>query len=805
MLRINRHFVWSVFLILVVLVNLMNVNVVLADDSTPPPPATDEPTQPPVEPTETPVVEETPVPTESPAPTETPVSQEETSLSDEEADVSEILQGLPENTEIVVLDENGNPIPLASQDAAQIILDTDPMWCPVVAGVPTLPGGVGCTINFATGQALIDNMDSSNPATLNSAYEQNGIIYFTTNPGGSFALVPGTGNAIETSDYNVLKTFSLILQGGWNGSNGGAATFTGQTNFGTNTLTIGTSGNPWVGDVTLNNFAFSGASANAVTVYTTTGDIALNNVDVSNQRGNAYAAVLDSNSGDITVQNGSSFDGNTSGGNSNQSRGFSADTATGAITISDTSFTDSRGCLNIIILCVDLLANNNGATLSAPTVTLTNVTANNNDGTGIRINNANLVTLNNVTATNNGTITLPIRGGGVDIDGTGATIVNVTGGTFSNNTYYGIYMDGVFVGLTFVPDGTLNYLTQPTCSGNALPLLDPDNCDNLQDTTPPVLTLPANITAEATSASGAAVNYTATATDNVDGAVAVTCAPPSGSTFALTTTTVNCSASDSSGNTANGSFTVTVQDTTPPTISPMANILVHTTNELGEIVSYSSPATNDLVDGAGIATCSPASGTLFPAGNTTVTCSATDSHGNTASITFNVHVNPTTTSSTAPSGSAGIIPITGGETVDLECFTVANAFGVLVTFYNLCDQQAVMDEIGESTLPSALPSGYTFVKGLNVDILGNGQLLNALPGNAGIQMDFPLPSGSEFVVLYWNNGEWVEISQLGNNADLDALLAADADNELYKLSSSNANVSKALTTELFGTFVLVQK
>jgi hypothetical protein len=79
------------------------------------------------------------------------------------------------------------------------------------------------------------------------------------------------------------------------------------------------------------------------------------------------------------------------------------------------------------------------------------------------------------------------------------------------------------------------------------------------DTTPPELHLPAAISAEATSPSGAVVTFTATATDLVDGTIPVTCGPPSGSTFPLGKTTVNCSATDSHGLTATGSFLVTVQ------------------------------------------------------------------------------------------------------------------------------------------------------------------------------------------------------------------------------------------------------
>jgi sugar lactone lactonase YvrE len=84
----------------------------------------------------------------------------------------------------------------------------------------------------------------------------------------------------------------------------------------------------------------------------------------------------------------------------------------------------------------------------------------------------------------------------------------------------------------------------------------------VRDTTAPTLTLPANITAAATSANGATVNFTASATDTVDGADTVTCFPASGSTFAVGTATVTCSSADNAGNTAKGTFTVTVNPST---------------------------------------------------------------------------------------------------------------------------------------------------------------------------------------------------------------------------------------------------
>ena len=159
------------------------------------------------------------------------------------------------------------------------------------------------------------------------------------------------------------------------------------------------------------------------------------------------------------------------------------------------------------------------------------------------------------------------------------------------------------------------------------------------DTTPPIVTVPADMTVEATGPSGAVVNYTASASDTVDGAVTPSCAPASGSTFGFGTTTVKCSATDAHGNTGSKSFKVTVQDTTGPTIDAHADVTVTATSPSGAVVNYTSPATHDAVDGAGTATCTPLSGSTFAIGNTTVTCNATDAHGNAATpTTFVVHV-----------------------------------------------------------------------------------------------------------------------------------------------------------------------
>ena len=78
------------------------------------------------------------------------------------------------------------------------------------------------------------------------------------------------------------------------------------------------------------------------------------------------------------------------------------------------------------------------------------------------------------------------------------------------------------------------------------------------DVIPPVVETPGAITANATSSAGAVVTYTVQATDNV-GVVSLVCVPPSGSVFAIGTTTVQCTARDAAGNTGTGVFRVRVK------------------------------------------------------------------------------------------------------------------------------------------------------------------------------------------------------------------------------------------------------
>jgi hypothetical protein len=157
-----------------------------------------------------------------------------------------------------------------------------------------------------------------------------------------------------------------------------------------------------------------------------------------------------------------------------------------------------------------------------------------------------------------------------------------------------------------------------------------------QDTTAPTITTPGTITTTATSLAGAVVTFAVSATDP-DDAATLSCDRQSGSTFAIGTTTVHCTASDASGHTASASFDIVVQpDTTAPTITAPAVVTAAATSAAGVTASY-SVSVSDPDDRATI-TCTPVSGSQFPVGTTAVTCTATDGSGNTANASFPVVV-----------------------------------------------------------------------------------------------------------------------------------------------------------------------
>jgi hypothetical protein len=214
-----------------------------------------------------------------------------------------------------------------------------------------------------------------------------------------------------------------------------------------------------------------------------------------------------------------------------------------------------------------------------------------------------------------------------------------------------------------------------------------------------LIDVPADVTVQATFASGAAVGYLTPRAADEDATVpSVTCDRGSGSTFPLGTTTVTCQTTDTDDtpSTVTATFQVTVTDTDLGISGVPADITVNAAGPSGASVSYAAPTSVDE-DGSAIAvSCDHTSGSIFPIGASTVTCSVSDSDDtpSTRTAMFRVTVKDTDLALTA--APADITVVATGSTGAAVAYT----------------PPSTVDE--DATLPSVTcdrPSGSTFSVG----------------------------------------------------------------------------------------------
>jgi hypothetical protein len=159
----------------------------------------------------------------------------------------------------------------------------------------------------------------------------------------------------------------------------------------------------------------------------------------------------------------------------------------------------------------------------------------------------------------------------------------------------------------------------------------------VNDLEAPAIVCANNRIAEATSPSGTPVSFTTTATDNC-GPVVIFCSHTSGSVFPIGSTQVFCTACDLNANCSSCHFTVTVADTTAPSLVCLTNRVVACNRPDGAVVSF-APTVSDSGDASPSVICTPPSGSLFPAQTTTaVNCTAADFSHNSSSCSFTVQV-----------------------------------------------------------------------------------------------------------------------------------------------------------------------
>ena len=174
------------------------------------------------------------------------------------------------------------------------------------------------------------------------------------------------------------------------------------------------------------------------------------------------------------------------------------------------------------------------------------------------------------------------------------------------------------------------------------------------DTTPPDLKAPAAVTVEQVDHAGTAVELgTPEVSDICDADPAVTNDAPA--VFPLGTTTVTWTATDASGNNSTATQTVTVEDTTAPTVSAGPDLSYLD----GETVQLPTPTVTDICDAAPVVTDDRP--TAYPVGQTTVTFRARDASGNVGSDSIVVTVESLQDAIADLGAAVDQLPLTKGE------------------------------------------------------------------------------------------------------------------------------------------------
>lgn len=194
------------------------------------------------------------------------------------------------------------------------------------------------------------------------------------------------------------------------------------------------------------------------------------------------------------------------------------------------------------------------------------------------------------------------------------------------------------------------------------------------DVTPPVISTSGPLAFEATSSAGAVIAYSATASDETDGPVPVSCVPANTAVRNLGTYGVACTATDAAGNVGELTFDVSVVDTMAPVISLPADVTAEATG-VTSAVSIGSATADDhypvtLVNDA------PAA---FPLGTTEVTWTATDSSGNEATAVQAVTVVDTTPPELTAPPDVAVEATALSTPVDIGIATASDIFGVTIS------------------------------------------------------------------------------------------------------------------------------
>ncbi|MFA6001344.1 MAG: HYR domain-containing protein [Thermoleophilia bacterium] len=252
--------------------------------------------------------------------------------------------------------------------------------------------------------------------------------------------------------------------------------------------------------------------------------------------------------------------------------------------------------------------------------------------------------------------------------------------------------------------------------------------------------------------------------------------------------TIAYRSTDNAGNLETTNTATVMIDKTPPDVTTSGNMTNEATGPSGATASFDASATDALSGVVGGTSCSPASGSTFPLGSTTVTCTAIDAAGNTGTATLTVNVQDTTAPVVTYAGPSDTIytidipPITG---------TVADAVGVTSVVASIDggpDIACTVDAGNVSCPTSGVGYGPHTVVIIATDAAGNAGTATGT---------FCKSSGRPNLMLYKVKGpyvvagdpyRWVTVDYRMDNSGPDAynvsMLSMVASNGIYLTSPS---------------------
>jgi X-Pro dipeptidyl-peptidase len=208
-----------------------------------------------------------------------------------------------------------------------------------------------------------------------------------------------------------------------------------------------------------------------------------------------------------------------------------------------------------------------------------------------------------------------------------------------------------------------------------------------------------------------------------------------------------------------------VADTTAPVVTTKPDMAVYSGDPTGATVTYTPPVATDTQDPNPTASCTPASGTKFKIGTTTVNCVVTDANGNATPTSFNVTVRFAAQGTGDVNGSVpATLSLTLGPAATFGTFTP----GVTAT-YTASTTATVTSTAGDALLtvsdPSSVGTGH-LVNGTFV----LPQPLQARGKKAGTTGTAFNNVGASLNLLTWsapvsNDPVTLEFQQLINNTD----------------------------------------